>query len=517
LNRKSWIELTLSAVVLIFAFPPFPTGIMALVALVPLFFFANEKSPREGFIGGFVTGLIWTCGTVYWIAWPTIPGFLGTLLIVPLYTALFLWLLVILRNLWGEKALWVAPFLWTTLEYFSSIGPFAFPWNLLCYTQTFRLEPLQMAHITGLWGISFWVVTVNVCFYFFAKKVLAKQSAVLALMSTLALALAPWIYGTIQLKQQPTVSPDVNIAMIQGNVDPQLKWTPAFKDSNFSIYQHLTDEARTYEPDLIVWPETATACYLTHLRYSRYMRRIRAQLTEMKTPLLTGSPDYRFLTSGKLERYNSALLIKPFDFHVKRYHKISLVPFSERVPFVDKLPFLLKVGDYFKLGMGNFTPGDSTVVFNIEKRRSGTATRFSPLICYDSVFPDLVRQSVSRGAEFLVLITNDGWFGRTSGPYQHARIAILRAIENRRWIARCANTGISLCIDPAGRIHGKTALNEATILSCKVGANTERTFYNRHGGIMIKVLAGITMVFCGIGVLCFFQRKRKLQQLLYEL
>ena len=489
---------------------------MALVALVPLFFYAEGKTPREGFVGGFVAGFIWTCGTVYWIAWPTIPGFIGTLLIVPLYTAIFLWIFVILRNLWGDKALWLTPFLWTTLEYLSSTGPFAFPWNLLSYTQCYRLEPIQMACITGTWGISFWVVLIDVFFYFIARDISFRRVRLWFILVTALVFAGPWIYGHSQLKTVEKDQEKVRIAMVQGNVDPQLKWTPAFKDSNFAIYRNLTETSRPFKPDLVVWPETATACYLTHLRYSRYMRSVRAQIKDMGAPLLTGSPDYRFFQGGHLARYNSALLIHTDPFQVYRYHKMALVPFSERVPFVDYLPFLLKVGDYFKLGMGNFTPGDSIAVFPLKTRSKGTETRFSSLICYDSVFPDLFRRAVEKGAEFFVVITNDGWFGNTSGPYQHAQISVLRAIENRRWIARCANTGISLCIDPKGRITGETALNEPAVLNCEVGVRNNLTFFVRHGTLLKNILLCITFCLLSIGLAQHYIMKKRLKQLIND-
>ena len=471
--------LIISAVLLILAFPPFPTGIVAWVALIPLFFFLIHRGLKEAWIGGLFFGLIWTAGTVYWIALPTVLGLLGTLIIVPLYSGLFALVMAWLLRTWGKRVLWTAPVVWTGLEILSSWGPFAFPWNLLGYTQTFRLEPLQMASVTGVFGLSFWVVLINVLGFFLyvsfgEKKRRFRLAAALALVIGI-----PWIHGTLALRATDATDPGARISLAQGNVDPQRRWTPAFIDSNFTTYYRLTFQAIAFQPDLMIWPETAATCYLAHK--PSYLRPVREWVDTLDAPLLTGSPDYRWVDRETAQRYNSALLLRPNRWKIERYIKVNLVPFSERVPFVDQLPFLLSVGDYFKLGMGNFTPGDSGVVFDLVSREGGTEAPFSPLICYDSVFPYFVADCVRQGATFLALITNDGWFGKTSGPYQHAKIAVVRAIENRRWIARCANTGISACIDPHGRIHGSTRLNQEALLNCRVGVTRSLSFFTRHG------------------------------------
>ncbi|MCK5145453.1 apolipoprotein N-acyltransferase [bacterium] len=481
--KKFNAELPLAAILLIFASPPFPTGIFAWIALVPIFFYLEKASPKDAFRKGLFFGLIWTTGTVYWIAWSTVVGFLGTLIIVPLYSGLFFILAAWIKKYLKNYVFWIIPFLWTGVEILSSWGLFAFPWNLLGYTQTFSLEFLQIANITGVFSVSFLVVVINVLFFLIAKQLKKGLRPVALSVALLLIITANWLYGYRQM-QQTSIQEHVNISLIQGNIDPQKKWTSSFKDSNFAIYHRLTAFAADSDPDLVVWPETAAPTYLAYR--IKYLRPIKKQLEEIGAPLLTGAPDYRWIEKGVVEKYNSALFIQHDRWNIQRYHKNNLVPFSERVPGVEHIPFLLTVGNYFKLGMGNFNKGESPVLFSFNLPRFETETRFSSFICYDSVFPSFVRDCVSMGAEFLVLITNDGWFGNTSGPYQHAKIAVLRAIENRIWIARCANTGISSFIDPMGRIHASTKLNTEAVLNSQVGLSKEKSFYTKNKGLFIK-------------------------------
>jgi apolipoprotein N-acyltransferase len=227
-----------------------------------------------------------------------------------------------------------------------------------------------------------------------------------------------------------------------------------------------------------VWPETATACYLRH-RFV-YLNWIKYLADSMNASILTGSPDYVWEDSKKAKNYNAAFLIHPGRWQMDSYYKMRLVPFSERVPFEETLPFLEKLALKISGDIGDYSAGDSVRVFEFETSLSRKKVRFSVQICFESVFPDLVVKSVRKGAEFLVVITNDGWFGNTSGPRQHAQIAALRAVENHRWVARCANTGISEFIDPFGRITHKIEWNREAILSREIQPLTELTFFARY-------------------------------------
>ncbi|MBN2028986.1 apolipoprotein N-acyltransferase [bacterium] len=481
MSRQDALRLLFTAFALIFAFPPFPTGFIAVIAWVPFYFFLEGKKAGEAFRGGYIVGLLWAGGTIYWIGWATGWGLLGILLILPLYFAVYAATQVWLWKRWGHTSLWTAPFVWIGFELLASTGILSFPWNLLGYTQTYTPVMIQYASITGVYGVSFWVVLLNVLIYQLWTRRNKGRETLCLLIAIFLMILLPWVHGRFTFDQKKENTQEIKLALIQGNIDPYIKWTPSFIDSNFAVYRRLTWDISDHHPDLIVWPETATPCYL---RYSPiYLDYVRSQVDSLGIPLLTGSPDYEHVDEQGIKTYNGALLIHPNSRVIDRYHKMHLVPFSERVPFVDQLPFLYDWGRKMDLDIGNFEPGDSVVVFRAINSQN-QAFYFSVVICYESVYPYLVRKFVEKGTQFLVIITNDGWFGTTSGPYQHAQIAVFRAIENRLWIARCANTGISEFIDPYGVIHAKTKLNEESVLIYSIFSKEGDTFFLKHGQVI---------------------------------
>ncbi len=492
MSRQDAFRLIFTSVALILAFPPFPTGFIAIVAWVPFYFFLKDKKTGEAFRGGYLVGLLWAGGTIYWIGWATGWGLLGVLFILPLYCALYAAVQAWLCKRLGRWSLWTAPFVWTGFELLASTGILSFPWNLLGYTQTYTPIMIQYASITGVYGVSFWIVLLNVLIFYVGTSKRGRESLLL-LISIFLLIFLPWIHGRYTLNQTKENIEEIKLALIQGNIDPYIKWTPSFIDSNFAVYRRLTWDISDDHPDLIVWPETATPCYLRYRPI--YLDRVRSQIDSLGIPLLTGSPDYEYVGEQGIKTYNGALLIHPNHREIDQYHKIHLVPFSERVPFVEQFPFLYDWGSKMDLDIGNFEPGDSVVVFKIMNSQNREFF-FSVVICYESVYPYLVRKFVQKGAKFLIIITNDGWFGTTSGPYQHAQIAVFRAIENRLWIARCANTGISEFIDPFGVIHAKTKLNEESVLTYSIFVREEETFFLKHGQVVsLFILAANVFIF----------------------
>ncbi|MDM7926923.1 MAG: apolipoprotein N-acyltransferase [bacterium] len=484
-----WTPLLLAA-----AFPPLPCGPLAAVALIPFFRTAMRRSPGAMLAVGYAAGLIWSAATLYWIAWPTALGFIGAMLILPAAFAVFGCVLSWLGGVWGGKALVTAPFLWAGLEAVSARGDLAFPWNTLAVVCTPRPVWIQFADRTGAAGVSFWIVLLNVLVYaILVNRRDAKRAAAAA--SGLALALLlPLAYGTREMDRPAAgdVKP-VRISLLQGNVDPYKKWTPAFLDSNFIIFDRLTRRAALENgPDLVVWPETATACYLRH-RFL-YLNWIKHLADSLDVHILTGSHDYDWSEEDSIRTYNAAFLLRPGSWDIDRYCKMRLVPFSERVPWVDRVPALRRLAFRVRSDMGDYTAGDSTGVF-VMTLRDGRSVRLSPLICFESVFPDLAARCAAAGAEMLVVITNDGWFGDTSGPRQHAAIASLRAVENRRWIARCANTGVSAFIDPCGRMVSKTRFNREEILSGDVVPRSDLTFFTRHPLLFGGTVLGADLFF----------------------
>ena len=469
----------ITAVALILAFPPFWGGAIAMVALIPLYYFIEGKTPWKAFFGGYLIGMIWAAGTLYWIGWATLTGLIGVIIVLPIFLGLFSGLLSWMIQTWGQRALWFAPFIWIGMEVIQSVGEIGFPWNQLAYTQTNLIPFIQFASIFGALGISFWVVCINVLVFMLIHCFGKNRSTVKLLILLFLMVLIPWIHGKVVLSRADiNQKSNLNISLVQGNIDPYKKWTPSFVDSNFVVYQRLTYQTKPTGPDLIIWPETATPCYLRYRFH--YLSKVRTIADSLMVSILTGSPDYEWNKKGEAITYNAALLIQPRKSRVQRYYKKHLVPFSERVPGIDKLPFLYQWLSRLNLDVGNYTPGDSSYVFQAKSKRL-KQYRFGTAICYDSVFPYYIRELVQKGAQFVIIITNDGWFGNTSGPYQHAGVAKLRAIEVRRWIARCANTGISGFIDPWGRYQQKSTFNQEAVLHQSIFFMEDETLFMRYG------------------------------------
>ncbi|MCK4590916.1 MAG: apolipoprotein N-acyltransferase [Candidatus Latescibacteria bacterium] len=476
MHKRNFILSTASGALLALAFPPLGLGFIAYVGLAPFFLLFPQSEHKDALLYGFVAGLVFNAGTVYWICWATIAGGLFSVFFLSLFFMLFALLLNLVTQVWGIKGLLLAPFLWTAIEYLRSFGQLAFPWTLLGNTQTEYVPLIQFASITGVYGVSFWVVAINICLYSLFRQIDLKKTRVggrlfSILVVLILLFVLPYVYGKRVIPKE-RLKGEVEVAIIQPSIPIDIKWGPEGLPISFRTLEQMTLKVCHHRPDLIIWPETATPCYLTHER--KYRRRLHSICDSVEIPIFTGSPHYDFQTR---RFYNSAFLFMPGEREVQSYDKIHLVPGSERVPFSDTFGFLKTIAHR----AGDFSMGKRFTVFQHHKGR------FSVLICFESIFPELTRQFVLRGAKFLVNITNDAWFGRTSGPYQHAQIAVFRAIENRIAIARCANTGVSMFIDPYGRISGATPIFAPRILVDTLPLRRGETIFTRYGNLLAKL------------------------------
>ena len=282
---------------------------------------------------------------------------------------------------------------------------------------------------------------------------------------------------------------NIKVAVIQGNIDPYLKWDASFIQRNFAIYDSLSSIAGEQYLDLIVWPETATAWVLPIS--TNNLTKMRDLTDSLNVSILTGSPDGQYFEDGRFESYNGLLFFQPHIRKVQSYWKIHLVPFGERVPFEDSIQYFHDFLESLNMGTGDFAPGKDLKIF--EKNHKNEVLPFVGIICFESIFPDLVRSLIKKGGKFLVIVTNDAWFGNTSGPYQHAQIAVFRAIENRISIARCANTGISSFVDPFGRVLSETKYGEQTLLISTVPIRETTTFYTRFGDVFSYITITVTV------------------------
>ncbi|MDZ7262521.1 MAG: apolipoprotein N-acyltransferase, partial [candidate division KSB1 bacterium] len=374
----------------------------------------------------------------------------------------------------------------------------------LGYTQTSYLSLIQYDSFTSVYGVSFWVPTLNVIFFQITKNWKNTKKCLALILLVLVLFLLPWIYGKKVIPKEGQYQEKIRIALIQGNIDPYVKWDENFRDLNFKTYHRLTEAAALQRPDLLVWPETATPCYL---RYDfKYLEQVQSLVDELGIPLLTGSPDFEYISSNMYHTYNSALLLLPNQSQIQSYAKLHLVPFGERVPFEDSFPFsyLKSLLDKLELGQGDFSPGKETVVFQFQtqgEKGSTESIKFSVVICYESIFPELVREFVVKGAQFLIIITNDAWFGKTSAPYHHAQIAIFRAIENRISIGRCANTGVSMFIDSYGRTLMASPIFKEEVLVSDIPLRQEKTFFTRYGNVFSSAILVFNVFPLGLALL----------------
>jgi apolipoprotein N-acyltransferase len=512
---------------LLLAFPQPSLSFVGFAALVPLFFSILKKSdggsaPAEGwrrtFRQGYLFGLVFSTGLLFWVAHTTLPGTIALVFFLALYPAVF----AVLAEYVGRRSKipfpLIAALLWTSLETVRTWGLFGFPWQNLGHILGAHPTLIQSAAYASVLGISFWIVLINGMVFEAFRSSGRRRSVWIGLIALLLII--PYVHGRIVLSrahEHPEGEKRLKIALVQGNIDQRIKWDSKFLNHSLQTYDRLTrsllkpvlgrsdslmENAAEATVDLIVWPETATPVYL--LKRPAYKDWVAGLARSMNTPILTGANDYEWINKGKVNIFNSAILFDPERGPVKKTDKMHLVAFSERVPLLDLLPALDRL--CAKLGQGdlspaNFTPGKERTLFELPQGC------FSVLICFEAIFPDEVRRFVNDGADFLVNITNDGWFGRYSAPHQHAQIVAFRAVENRIWIARCANTGFSFFADPWGRVPRSTQIYEEGVLIGEVGLRAEETFYSRHGNVFATtcLIATIAM----IGWTAFFPNRNR--------
>jgi apolipoprotein N-acyltransferase len=376
-----------------------------------------------------------------------------------------------------------------------SLGETAFPWVHLGYTQTYYLYLIQYADITAVYGVSFWIVCINIVFFLWYLKRIKSVKAIGVLF---VFFLFPFLYSLSAQQKYDKHQEKIKIALIQGNIDPFEKWNQQNNLRQLAVYDSLTKAAMHQHPDLIIWPETATP-YSLRKEY-QYLEIVRHIVKSTNRPLITGSIDFEYV-DNKLNYYNAVLLLEPGTNTIQKYAKMKLVPFSEKVPY--SRYFLIGIFKDFlydlEMGVGDYARGTRYNLFSFKKQnhiksKTDSLVTFTTQICYESVFPNHIRKFVLKDADFISIITNDAWFGKTTAPFQHKQIAVFRAIENRRAIARCANTGISCFIDPFGRVGKQTGVFKQAKIVDHISLEKTKTFYTVHGNVFVKLCAGILIL-----------------------
>lgn len=482
-----------SGVLLALSFPRFDLGPLAFGALVPLLVVLDGVPSLQGTYLGIVTGLVCYLITIPWVVHTMgtygglpLPLSLILLIALSLYLALYVGVFAYgvtrlsarkgLGYLAGTAAIWVS------LEYLRTFLLTGFPWNLLGYTQYRNLSVIKIASVTGVYGVSFLLVLANAgialaCLHFRQGG----RQAWLPISGIGFLLMGTVLFSNGQAASAAARAGGIRVSVVQGNIDQSVKWDPTFRDRTIAIYGRLTREAGR-QSDLIIWPEAAVPFFLGDGGPSS--QEVVALAREVQSYLLVGSPDRVTDTSPRY--FNSAFLISPEGKIVQKYDKMHLVPFGEYVPLKTLLFFVEKMAT----GIGDFSPGQAFTVFEVPRGRFGV------LICFEVIFPDQVRRYVRAGAGFLVNITNDAWFGRSSAPYQHLSMATLRAVENGVYLVRAANTGISALITPTGQILKQSDLFVEAVFSEAVTPGKAGTLYTRYGDVFAW-----GCVFMSVGVL----------------
>ncbi|MGC2424391.1 MAG: apolipoprotein N-acyltransferase [Nitrospirota bacterium] len=489
----------LSGILLALSFPEADISVLAWVALIPLLYSIRDKSPRQSFKEGFVAGIAFYALSLRWVlivmrSYGGIGFFSSFFLLLALsaylalYIGAFAWLYVKAREHAGTASVLLAPAFWVALEMLRNYLLSGFPWNLLGYSQHQNLPLIQIADIAGVYGVSALIVMTNAAISEFIAVMSYREYAdyrkIVWPVAAVAVMAASAVYGHYRLANLPRPYDSMKVTVVQGDIDQFRKWDPAFQSEVFDVYKKLTSEAAVQKPDLIIWPETATPFYFQDRILGEELS---DSVKKANTWLLTGSPSIEDHGSDSVE-YNSAYLINPSGIETDRYDKMHLVPFGEYVPLKTLLPFVSKMVH----GIGDFGKGRDYTVMRMSKGSFGTA------ICFEVIFPELVRQFVLGGANFLTSITNDAWFGNSGAPYQHFDMSVFRAVENRRAMVRAANTGISGVILPSGEVIATTSIFKRDTMTAEVPLMEEKTFYTLYGDIFGYFCSLITTCFIAI-------------------
>ena len=507
MKKRDWLWSFLSGILLTLSFPNFDLEFLAWFALVPLFCATEGKGLVRSFKLGVLTGIISFLGILHWIIVavhtygnvPLIPSGLILLLLVA-YLSLFIGAFTFLTRLIqirsGFQTILLTPILWVSLEYLRSFLLTGFPWANLGYSQYLNLPFIQMADIIGAYGLSFVIVLVNATLFWVLHQWSKRLFPFREVMITALILLGFLIYGYVKMEivdRQMTQNPPLKIGLVQGNIDQSIKWDNSFQLETLNIYEKLSFRVAEKKPDLIIWPETATPFFFQDAK--EFQPLVLDIPKKTNAFLLFGTPSYK-IQKGKVSHYNSAYLISPSGDLIGKYDKIHLVPFGEYVPMQDLLFFIGSLGE----GIGDFKSGREIFNFSLPQGKFGV------LICFEIIFPDLCRRFVKRGANFLVTITNDAWFGRTSAPYQHFSIATFRAVENRVFIARAANTGITGFIDPKGRILKEGGIFTEEAVNGTIRLSSQKTFYTLYGDVFAWICSAFSIFLLAYAL---FQKPKK--------
>jgi len=489
-----------SAILMALAFPRNDHEWLGWIGLVPFFIALCGRKPVTGYLLSFLWVVVFYPTLGPWLF--NIRGY--SLLhhaVFDFYLG-FVWgpfglFFCLVARKWGASlALAAAPFLWVTFEFLrSNLGFMAFPWGMIAHSQYLNIPVIQIASVFGTYSVSFLLVTANsaiaaLILYLvgcsgkllpLVASSVSKRGMIFISIPAVIFVTTAYVFGNAAISNTPA-GRQISVSVVQGDIEQKNKWDPKLARAIMQTYTELTEKASENRPDLIVWPEAATPWSITQA--PQLYQEIRRIAYNANASLLLGSSSHVKFKKGEPKKrtyQNSAFLIGPTKGNTRQqYDKMVLLPFGEYLPMKDKIPWsAIKIPD-----PGSFLPGKDYTLFNGPTGRIGVA------ICWESIFPEHVRQLVRRGAQFVVNISNEAWFGKTAAPYQMLSMNVFRAVENKVFVVRCSNTGVSCFIDSNGRVLKRvqdvtgddlfvsgTATENVTLLNSS-------TFYTRHGDLL---------------------------------
>jgi len=484
----------LSGLMLTASFPPGKLDWVAWIALVPLLWSLKNEVPSRAFMLGFIAGIAHYLTLIYWIVvvlehYGGLPFAVSlfVLILLCLYLALFPALFsYLIRRIKGPCfPIFTVAGIWVGIEYLRAKLLTGFPWCLLGYSQYKHVDLIQIADLVGVYGISFLILVSNALIYVLLfdrssiKKVFFRRDLpVIVVMAFFVVA-----YGQYRLTNSETEGKTpLKVAIIQGNIDQSMKWNPAYQIKTLNIYERLTRTTRPFKPNLVVWPETALPFFFQDHRI--LSPRVADITTTLGADLIFGSPAYKE-EKGAVNYYNRAYSLTSDGRVSGFYDKVHLVPFGEYVPIKRFLPFVHRLVQ----AAGDMTPGNKITPLKVPGISAGI------LICFEAIFPELSRKQAKQGAEILVNLTNDAWFGMTSAPHQHLSMAIFRSVENRRPMVRAANTGVSAFIGPRGEVISMgEQFREEVLMGELKKPDSSLTFYTSYGDLFILALVLMVVI-----------------------
>ena len=479
------------------SFPKYGHPAVAFVALVPLLVAISGwdgrgetlrgVSARRGFTLGLIAGFVHFAGTVYWTG-ATVSTFGGLPVAVAvivagllaLYMALYIAITcaiggTLIRR-FGHRGLLLFPAAWVATEYLRGIVLGGFPWIPLGNTMVTLLPIAQLASVLGVFGLSLLVAFLNVGFAMAALQ----KARIVPVAATFGAIVLISLWGGLRLSNNELTSgAPIKIGLIQGNIAQTDKWNPARAGMILDRYLQLSRQASDNGAQFIMWPESSTPFYFEEDPAGMAVRNLARTLGK---PILLGSDEFE--DSEPPRHYNAAFILDTHGATAAVYRKIHLVPFGEYVPFQRLLFFVAPLVE----AVSAFSRGTRVTMMPVEGHMVSTA------ICYEVTYPALAREAVLNGSELLTTVTNDAWYGDSSAAYQHFEMAAMRAIEQGRYLARAANTGISGIIDPYGRILVRTKLFETVAVVGEARFVQARTVYARIGDLVAHVSIAITLL-----------------------